>query len=202
MNKFASVKTGTRIIGFDDGSFDSNSDKTTCLVGVVTRGGDGLDGVLVRDIEIDGMDLTSTLVGMINGSRHKEQLQIIMTYGITFGGFNILDTKTVYNETGLPIIVVSRKKPDMESVKEALKNLPDWKRRWNILKNSGELTSVKTGNFQEIRSTIYIQTCGIDGSEAKEIVKMSSTRSAIPEPIRLAHIISTGISRGESVGRV
>lgn len=201
-NSFESIKSELRIIGFDDGSFDPDNEENTCLVGVVTRGGDGMDGVLVDEIKIDGMDSTETIVGMVNSSRHKEQIRVIMTYGVTFGGFNVLDIEEVQRRTDLPIIVVSRKKPDMESIRNALKNLPDWEERWNILNGTGNLISVKTDNPHGQKSTLYIQVCGINEKSAKEIVNMSSTRSAIPEPIRLAHMISSGISRGESVGRV
>lgn len=50
--KFREIKTEIRTIGIDDGSFDHVSDERTCLVGVVTRGGNWIDGVLVEDIEI------------------------------------------------------------------------------------------------------------------------------------------------------
>ncbi len=203
MNKveFREIKPEIRIIGIDDGSFDSRTDDNTCLVGVVTRGGEGLDGVLVDEIEIDGEDSTSTIVDMVNGSRHKEQLRIIMTSGITFGGFNVLDINDLFEKTGLPVIVVVREEPDLESVKSAVKNLPDWKSRWDRLSSAGELVPVKIedrGNGNKI----FIQFRGIEEEDAKKVIKMASTRSSIPEPLRLAHLIATGISRGESVGRV
>jgi endonuclease V-like protein UPF0215 family len=36
--------------------------------------------------------------------------------------------------------------------------------------------------------------------DALEVVKLSSTRSAIPEPIRAAHLIAAGVTTGESRG--
>lgn len=199
--EFNTVKPEIRIIGIDDGSFDAQNQDKTCLVGVVSRGGKGIDGILVDEIEIDGMDSTSKIVEMLNESRHKEQLRIIMTSGITFGGFNVLDIERVFEETGLPLIVISRKKPDMRSVKKAIKNLSDWEKRWSILNSAGEIIPVKTKNSEKRESTIHIQVKGIDIEDAKKVIKMSSTRSSIPEPVRLAHLIATGISRGESVGR-
>jgi len=35
---------------------------------------------------------------------------------------------------------------------------------------------------------------------AEYIVKLSSTRSLIPEPIRVAHLIASGVALGESMG--
>ncbi len=199
---FGEIKSEIRIIGFDDGSFEAGSDDKTCLVGVVMRGGEGVDGVLVNDVEIDGWDSTSTIVKMIEDSRHKEQLRVILTSGITFGGFNVLDIDKVYEETGLPVIVVSRDRPDMESVKKALKNLSDWEERWEKLVSAGDVVPVEGVGSENRKSTIFIQVRGMKVEDAKKLVSMVSTRSSIPEPLRLAHLIGTAISRGESVGRV
>ena len=41
----------------------------------------------------------------------------------------------------------------------------------------------------------------MDLEEAKEIIKLSTIRGVIPEPIRMAHLIASGITRGESYGK-
>lgn len=199
---FRDIKPEIRTIGLDDGSFEPHAEGETCLVGVVTRGGEWVDGILVNEVEIDGDDSTTTIIDMIEKSRHKEQLRVILTSGITFAGFNVLDIEKVFEKTGLPVIVVSRDKPDMQSVKKALKNLDDWEERWDILNSAGEIIPVERENTDERKSTVYIQTKGIDMEDAKKIVQITSTRSSLPESLRLAHLIATAISRGESVGRV
>jgi len=45
-----------------------------------------------------------------------------------------------------------------------------------------------------------MQIYGIEREDAEDIVKLSTTRSAIPEPVRVAHIIAAGIVTGESKG--
>ncbi len=204
MNKaeFREIKPEIRILGFDDGSFESEFDEKCCLVGVVMRGGEWVDGVLVDEISIDGFDSTSTIIDMIESSRHKDQLRVVLSSGITFGGFNVLDVGRVYEETGLPVIVVSREEPDMDSVKSALKNLENWEDRWEKLVSAGDIIPVERVGSGERKSTIYIQVEGMGVEDAKELVDMVATRSSIPEPLRLAHLIGTAISRGESVGRV
>lgn len=200
--EFRDIKKEIRLVGFDDGSFEPHTEGRTCLVGVVSRGGQFTDGVLVDRVKIDGMDSTSTLVEMVNETRHKDQIRIILTSGITFAGFNVLNVNEVFERTGLPVIVVSRKKPDMKSVKLALKNLPEWEKRWEILNSAGDIIPVDTEDSGGRKTTIYIQIKGIKNRDARKVVSMSCTRSSIPEPLRMAHIIATAISRGESVGRV
>ena len=45
-----------------------------------------------------------------------------------------------------------------------------------------------------------MQINGIGREDAEQIVKLSTTRSSIPEPLRVAHIIAAGIMKGESKG--
>ncbi|MBU4077891.1 MAG: DUF99 family protein, partial [Euryarchaeota archaeon] len=48
---------------------------------------------------------------------------------------------------------------------------------------------------------VFIQLCGIDKENAIQIVRMTSTHGNIPEPLRLAHLIATGVVLGESTGK-
>lgn len=200
--KFREIKPEIRSIGMDDGSFEPHTSGKTWIVGAILRGGNWIDGVLTDKIEIDGTDVTSTIVNMINGSRHKDQIRVIMTSGITFAGFNVIDIDGVFQSTGLPVIVVSRKEPDLPAVKKALQNFPDWRERWEILSSAGEIRPVEPSSSKGRRVTVYIQTAGIEYSDAERLIRMTSTRSSIPEPLRAAHLIATGITRGESVGGV
>jgi len=105
-----SVKREIRIVGFDDGPFIPRTKGRVPVVGVVFRGGDYLDGAFKTEVSIDGMDATKILIKLLNKSRHKKQLRIIMLKGITFGGFNMVDISSLYDKTGLPVIVVNRRK--------------------------------------------------------------------------------------------
>jgi endonuclease V-like protein UPF0215 family len=190
------LKEEIRILGFDDGAFSSRKGKVP-VVGVVFRGGKFLDGVLKTDVKIDGNDATEKIVGLINKSRHKQQLKVIMTDGITFGGFNILDIRKVYESTGIPVIVVNRKRPDLEKVREALKNFKDFEERWELIKKAGKI------RVCEIKPNVkvYYQCVGMEDDEAREVIALSSTHSQIPEPLRVAHLIATALVKGESGGR-
>ncbi|MEK6868965.1 MAG: DUF99 family protein, partial [Nanoarchaeota archaeon] len=48
---------------------------------------------------------------------------------------------------------------------------------------------------------IFIQLTGLSIEKAKEILKITCTRSLIPEPIRISHLIASGITDGESRGK-
>jgi endonuclease V-like protein UPF0215 family len=189
------MKQQIRLLGIDDSPFSFN-DKFSTVIGVVMRGGEYLEGVLSRKITIDGSDATFVCKEMIENTRHKQQLKAMMLDGIALGGFNIVDIEEIFNDTGLAVITITRDEPDFKNIKEALKkNFKDWSSRYDLIKQ-GKLHEIKTRH-----NPIYIKFSGITIEEAKEIIKLSTIRGAIPEPIRMAHLIASGITRGESYGK-
>jgi len=189
------MKKQIRLIGVDDSPFNF-SDKYAIVIGAVMRGGEYIECVLQRHIQIDGNDSTFACIDMIEKTRYKKQLRAMLLDGIALGGFNIVNIEEIYNETNLPVITITRDKPDFGKIKIALKkNFLDWNERFKLMKK-GKLYEVKTKH-----NPIYVKCVGIDISEAKEIIKLSTIRGVIPEPIRVAHLIASGIVRGESYGK-
>jgi len=199
--KFRKIKKEIRLIGIDDGPFNvfKDKNKNAIIIGAIFRGGNSLDGILKSEATIDGNDITEKIIAMIKKSSHKD-IRIIMLNGITYAGFNVVDIKKLYNETKLGVIVVTRKLPDFEKIKTALKNFEDGEERWKLIEKAGKLHKVKVINVEGRRGNLYIQKCGLYLKDAKEIVKISTTRGLIPEPIRIAHIIASGLVNGESHG--
>lgn len=184
------LKKEIRIIAWDDCAFN-REDKTVTLIGAIFRGSRFMDGMLSTMIQKDGTDATDRIVSAIKKSRHMDQLSIIMLDGITFGGFNIVDIKELYEKTGLPVVAVQRRRPDMDSFLAALKVFGDAEERKTIVRRAGELYKFKK---------IYYQRAGLPEEECGKILEMTCIRSDIPEPLRVAHLIASGLS-GESRGR-
>ena len=190
--RFRSIKPEIRVLGVDDGVFIPHSKGLVDVVGIVFRGGYWLDGVMRTEIEVDGLDATEKIASMIIESPHYKQLRIIMLSGITFAGFNVVDIKELYSKTSLPVIALTRDLPKMEEIRQALENLPEKEKRWKAILNAGEIFEVQTREGEE---PIYMQIAGIEREDAEKIVKITSTRSNIPEPLRVAHIIASGLTK-------
>ncbi len=188
------VKPEIRVVGFDDGTFSFSSKVAhgrTILVGVVMKGAREVVGVLSRWITVDGTDATEKLIDAVVNSRFKD-LRVIMLKGITYGGFNIVDLDKLYLETGLPVLVVIRKKPDLRAMEAALrKHFPDWRERLEVLRRAPPL-------FELIPGKLYLQTVGLSPETAAEIVRTTTKTGLIPEPLRLAHMIASAVMTGES----
>jgi len=189
---FRVIKPEIRVLGVDDGVFTPRTEALVPVVGVVFRGGYWLAGVMHTEIVVDGFDATEKISSMIINSPHHKQLRVIMLNGITFAGFNIVDIKTLNAETRLPVIAVTREKPNLVEIREALKHLPKSEKRWNAVLNAGEISEVLT---RSVKEKVYMQATGISESDAHKILRLTSTRSSIPEALRVAHLIASGISR-------
>ena len=192
--KFRTIKPEIRVLGVDDGDFIPHIKGLANIVGVVYRGGYWLEGVMQTEIEVDGMDATEKIADMIKFSPHYDQIRVIMLDGITSAGFNIIDIKKLFELVKLPVIAIVREKPDLDRIKKALKKLPEYEKRWTAIKNAGKILKVLSRKAAE---PIYMQIAGISKSDAETIVKNTSTRSNIPEALRVAHIIASGLAKME-----
>ena len=185
------LKKEIRVIGIDDAPFNKFGKGNVLVVGAVFRGGLWLDGILSTKVRIDGNNATKKITEMINKCKFKPQLQCILLDGIAVGGFNVIDVKELSKKTKLPVMVIIRRKPDIKNIKEILIKL-NKKNKIKLLEKAGSVVPIEK---------IYVQLTGLSIEKAKEILKITCTRSLIPEAIRIAHLIASGITYGESRGK-
>ena len=185
------LKKEIRVIGIDDSPFNKFKDKNILVVGVVMRGGSWIDGILSTKVAVDGDDATKKLIEMINKCKFKPQLQCIFLDGIAVGGFNVIDVQELSKKTKLPVVVVIRRRPNIKNIKKTLIKI-NKKNKIKLIEKAGNIIQV---------DDIFVQLTGIDLEEARKILKVVCTRSLIPEPLRLAHLIAQGVVFGESKGR-
>jgi endonuclease V-like protein UPF0215 family len=191
VKKFRTIKREIRVLGVDDGPFTPHRGYAP-VVGIVFRGGYWLDGVLSTRVKVDGFDATDNISSMIVESAHYRQVRVIMLDGVTFGGFNIVNIKKLNVLTRLPVIVVTRDKPDFTEIHAALRKLPRSAERWVAVQDAGQIFEVQTRSGSE---GVYMEICGIHESDARRIVQLTSTRSNIPEALRVAHLVASGANQ-------
>lgn len=182
------MKENPITIGFDDARFDLKSiSNTTQLIGVVCQGV-RMVNVMSEKITIDGDDANEALIKMVKLNR--KHVQYILTDTITFAGFNLINLKTIFRQTGKPIIAVTEKNVNLESVKKALINkFPDnYKSKLQNILESGNLYKTKIETAGGL-SDIYFHVKGINIEKAELLLRKLCLDSKLPEPIRLAHII-------------
>ncbi len=188
------MKQEIRLMAVDDMPFTFD-DERVGVVGVVMRGNHYIEGVLRTDIEVDGLDATTQLIDLISSSKHAGQLRAVLVDGGALGGFNVVDGEQLHEATDIPVMTVTANQPNEEALIAALRqHFDDWQGRWSIMQK-GELCRVP------LRYPLYVKSFGLPLEEATEMLKLSIMRGALPEPLRVAHLIATGIKTGESYGR-
>src|SRR3989344_1422368 len=173
------VKKEIRVIGIDDAPFNKFNDSKVLVVGVVMRGGSWVDGILSTKVSVDGNDSTKKIIEMINKCKFKPQLQCIFLDGIAVAGFNVIDVQELHKKTKLPVIVVIRRKPDIKKIKNTLIKIKK-RNKIRLIEKAGDVIKI---------NNIFVQLAGIEFGKAKEILDIVCTRSNIPEPVRMAHMI-------------
>ncbi|MFC1684766.1 DUF99 family protein [Pseudomonadota bacterium] len=183
----------SHVIGFDDAPFRSEHRGDVPLVGAVFSHM-RLEGVLTGKVRRDGVNSTSRIEQMVTQSRFAPQLQAVLIQGIAVAGFNVIDIHALNQRLNLPVIVVSRKLPDMEAIKEALlNNVPGGRRKWQLIEQAGPM---------ELVAKVYIQRAGISLGTAEALIRSCAKNSHIPEPLRTAHLIAAGLVNSNSRQRV
>ncbi|OGS56586.1 MAG: hypothetical protein A3K60_02090 [Euryarchaeota archaeon RBG_19FT_COMBO_56_21] len=188
------MKPHVRILGIDDSPFKFK-DQHALVVGALVRVPNYLESVMKTEVVVDGTDATLKLVEMIKRSRYREQIKAVMLDGITLAGFNVVDIEQLCSSTGTPVITITRNKPDLEKMRDAMmKYFDDWKVRYEVITKL-ELRRVKTEH-----KPVYVSSCGGDDREMDALVSAATVKGAIPEPIRIAHLVASAMVRGESYG--
>lgn len=188
--RFHSIKSEIRVLGIDDGKFVPHTTGTVDVVGVVYRGAFYFEGVMHTEITIDGLNATQKLASMIKASPYYGEIRAVLLNGITFGGFNVVDIHELFNLIDLPVLSIVRKKPDLSEIKAALRNLPDFKTRWQAIRDCGNLFRVE---IKPEFNPVHVQVAGISVDDAEKILKTICVLSNNPEALRVAHIIASGL---------
>lgn len=189
------MKAQIRVLGVDDSPFKFK-DEHALVVGALVRVPSYLEGVMKTEVTVDGSDSTERLVGMVSRSRYKDQIKAMMLDGIALAGFNVVDIQRLHDELRVPVITVTRDRPDLEKMKSALKgHFEDWQRRYALISDL-DLRPITTKH-----KPLYACALGLPWGEAVELVKTATVRGAVPEPVRMAHLIASAMVRGESYGR-
>ena len=183
----------SNVIGFDDGPFDRESDDPVAVVGAVYAGL-RFDGVLVGEVEKDGDDATERLASLIEVSRFREHLQLVMMEGIALGGFNVVDLHALSERLGLPVLVLCRREPDLEAIRSALRSgVPNGEAKWRRIEAAGPM---------EPMGEVWTQRAGLPREAAEAVIERFAVHGLMPEPVRVAHLLARAFVTGESRGRV
>ncbi|MEA2070078.1 MAG: DUF99 family protein [Asgard group archaeon] len=182
------MKERIKVLAIACSSFNRETQQQVPIIAVVYRGGELLEGVMQTKVEVDGEDATKKIIQLLEQTPHKQQIQMILTRGLILAGFNYIDMKILNEKTSLPIIAVVDHKPDMESIKTAIKNVSNWEKRYEKLTQITNLRQVQTSEKEQ---PVYVQSIGLPEKEIDRFLGKITNTGRMPEPLRVARLIAT-----------
>lgn len=179
------MKSGARIAAFSSGPIKRGSGARVLLVGVVSKQGK-VEGIVSGAIRTDGQDSTGKILKLVSGSRFRDQVKLIALNGVALAGLNVVDLKRLKSK-GYDYVVLTRNRQRPSLLVKAIRlNKGRNSAQERLVAEHAKAEQLKTKGFY-LRSSVAVP---------KNIVP------EIYESLRLSHLISNGVSTGESKGRI
>ncbi|MBW4692570.1 MAG: DUF99 family protein [Lyngbya sp. HA4199-MV5] len=177
-----------RVIGFDDAPFVRRANDPVAVAGVVCAG-TRFEGMVWTQVQPDGWDATERLTQTLLHSKFLPQVHLVLLDGISLAGFNVVDLPLLAKQLDRPCVSVMRRLPRMSAIEFAIRRLPESEHRLAILQRAGKIHA---------DPPFYFQVCGADPIAIAAALKQLTDRGYVPEALRLAHLITTAVVKGES----
>jgi uncharacterized protein len=177
-----------RAVGFDDAPFVRGRRGDVGLAGVVCAG-TRFEGLVWGRVRQDGWNATEAVRALLAGGKFLPQLHLVLADGIAFGGLNVVDLEALALVLRLPCVAVMRRPPDLAAMERAIRRLPRPGRRLALLARAGPIH--RLGGF-------VFQVRGAEPGPTAEALARLTDRGAVPEALRLAHLVGAAFRGGES----
>jgi endonuclease V-like protein UPF0215 family len=188
----ATFPTRPHVLGVDDGPFEKFAPGAVApLVGVMMEGADLVEAVALTRFPVDGADATGFLADWIESLRFRPALHAVMFGGITVAGLALLDPETLALRLHIPVLVLNRKPPRDEGLRQALRaaGLED------------RIALLERAPAAFAHGDLYLSVSGASRAEAVALLACTRRKAALPEPLRIAHLMARAVATGESRGR-
>jgi hypothetical protein len=156
------------------------------------EGGDLVEGVAIDRFPVDGEDPAAHLGRWIGGLRSAAALHGVLLGGVTIAGLGVIDLPWLAQALGLPVMVVNRQEPRNDLLEQALE-AAGLAARIAVLRRTPAAWRHESG--------VWVACAGAERELAAALIAESRSKSRMPEPLRLAHLIAGAIATGESRGR-
>jgi len=181
----------SNVMGVDDAPFARSHRGDVKIVGTVWAR-DRLDGVIVDRVRRDGVNSTARIAEMLERSPFDAHVRAVLLNGIALAGFNVVDLHALHARLSRPVLVVARKEPDLRAIRRALlRRVPGGAKKWALIERAGPMEPLEG---------VWVQRAGLSVARAAQLIRDSRGQGALPEPIRVAHLIAGALERGHSHG--
>ncbi|MCI4372477.1 MAG: DUF99 family protein [Thermoplasmata archaeon] len=170
----------------DDGAF-GRDDRWAPVAAVAVAAPDRIESVRLGRVRVDGRDATNVVLRLVRATGGLEGLNAVLLDGAVVGGFNIIDLDRLHGGLRVPIVAVTRVKPDFRAIRAALRKwFPrDAARREELLRRHRLFPMPRPG------PPLYLTAVGCRRADAVLLVRRTVVRGHVPEPLRIAHMAAS-----------
>lgn len=171
----------SHMIAVDDAPFPRDHRGFVPIAGVAYAGLRP-EGTMHARVRRDGADATQALESMIKASRFAVHTKLVLLEGIALAGFNVVDIHALAQTLDMAVLVVVKRKPNLDAVREALlTRVRGGKRKWALVEKAGEMEFVEG---------VWMQRAGIGRADAAQVIRSTAIHGRMPEPLRMAHLVA------------
>jgi uncharacterized protein len=189
-------KRALRVLGVAE-SF-ARGDRFSTLAGVVMRADLVIDGFAFGRATVGGDDATEGILKLCRGLK-RDDVNILMLSGAVISGYNMVDVDGLSTKTGLPVVCLTyRESPGIEDAIRRRFGGP-----------GGDVEDAKLLQYRGLGErvpiamktgfTVYLRLASVSTEEARRVVDAFTLQGRIPEPVRVARLLSSA-RRADHVG--
>jgi endonuclease V-like protein UPF0215 family len=163
------------------------------------------------------------MVDAVRASQFGGHIRAVLLQGVAVAGFNVVDVHALSASLRVPVLVVMRRRPDLEAMRQALfsdvprmrPRVPGAARKWRLIQGAGPIEWLAASHRSTKRALLlppptglraggprlWVQRVGMSLEEARVLVEATTLHGHMPEPVRIAHLIAGGMVTGRSRGR-
>jgi len=148
---------------------------------------DRVEEIRTGSVAVDGRDGTVRVVRLLRSLTGRAGIRAVLLDGAVVGGFNVLDLEAIRRALGVPVVAVTRRRPDFPEIRAALARwFPRTARARFALLRRHRLFRVSTAG-----APIWAAAAGCSAVDAAALVHRAAVRGFWPEPLRLAHLVAS-----------
>lgn len=182
----ALAKPHPRVAAVDDGAF-GRSDRRAPIAAVVVSLPAYVEAVGVGSVRVDGRDATVRITRLVRAIAPPEGLRALLLDGAVVGGFNVVDLDALSRALGVPVVAVTRDRPEFPRIRAALET-------WFPSTAALRLRLLRRHRLVRLApdaGALWASAVGCDRRTAALLVRRSLVRGRWPEPLRLAHLVAS-----------
>lgn len=180
------------LLGIDDAPFCKGQHEPVPIVGVMMEGAARVEAVATLTFPVDGDNATGILAEWIQSRRFFPTMQAVVLGGITIAGLGLVELETLAAALGLPVLAVTRRPGITADLARAMQvaGFPD--RAEKLLRQPPQ---------ERFGVGLWCSFAGVDRPAAENFLRNSLGKAALPEALRVAHLMAAALVHGQSRGR-